>query len=81
MNELVLAKKAADWRRLKALERGRFGEGRYATMFYGEFDSESKILRYVNAGHSLPNTYLRGRRSDCASGRRSAGGFVSRGSI
>jgi serine phosphatase RsbU (regulator of sigma subunit) len=33
---------------------GRFGESRYATMFYGEFDSESRILRYVNAGHSPP---------------------------
>ncbi|HEX4163851.1 MAG TPA: SpoIIE family protein phosphatase [Bryobacteraceae bacterium] len=34
--------------------RGRFGNNRYATMFYGEFDSRSKILRYVNAGHSPP---------------------------
>lgn len=28
-----------------------FGSSRYATMFYGEFDSRSKILRYINAGH------------------------------
>jgi serine phosphatase RsbU (regulator of sigma subunit) len=34
--------------------RGRFGDSRYATMFYGEFDSHSKILRYVNAGHCPP---------------------------
>jgi serine phosphatase RsbU (regulator of sigma subunit) len=33
---------------------GRFGDSRFATMFYGEFDSESKILRYVNAGHCPP---------------------------
>ena len=34
--------------------RGRFGDNRYATMFYGEFDARSKILRYVNAGHCPP---------------------------
>ncbi len=30
---------------------GRFGNNRYATMFYGEFDSRTNILRYINAGH------------------------------
>jgi serine phosphatase RsbU (regulator of sigma subunit) len=34
--------------------RGRFGNNRYATMFYGEFDSHSKVLRYINAGHCPP---------------------------
>jgi sigma-B regulation protein RsbU (phosphoserine phosphatase) len=34
--------------------QGRFGSNRYATMFYGEFDSESMALRYVNAGHCPP---------------------------
>jgi serine phosphatase RsbU (regulator of sigma subunit) len=34
--------------------RGRFGNNRYATMFYGEFDSRSKVLRYINAGHMPP---------------------------
>jgi serine phosphatase RsbU (regulator of sigma subunit) len=34
--------------------RGRFGNNRYATMFYGEFDSRSKLLRYINAGHTPP---------------------------
>jgi serine phosphatase RsbU (regulator of sigma subunit) len=29
----------------------RFGSNRYATMFYGEFDSRSEVLRYINAGH------------------------------
>jgi serine phosphatase RsbU (regulator of sigma subunit) len=33
---------------------GRFGENRYATLFYGEFDSQTQILRYVNAGHMPP---------------------------
>jgi sigma-B regulation protein RsbU (phosphoserine phosphatase) len=34
--------------------RGRFGNNRYATMFYGEFDSRTKVLRYINAGHCPP---------------------------
>lgn len=34
--------------------RGRFGNNRYATMFYGELDTRSKVLRYVNAGHCPP---------------------------
>jgi serine phosphatase RsbU (regulator of sigma subunit) len=34
--------------------RGRFGNNRYATMFYGEFDSEREVLRYINAGHCPP---------------------------
>jgi serine phosphatase RsbU (regulator of sigma subunit) len=34
--------------------RGRFGNNRYATMVYGEFDSRSKVLRYINAGHCPP---------------------------
>jgi serine phosphatase RsbU (regulator of sigma subunit) len=34
--------------------RGRFGNNRYATLFYGEFDSRSRVLRYVNAGHCPP---------------------------
>ena len=34
--------------------RGRFGNNRYATMFYGELDSRCKVLRYINAGHCAP---------------------------
>jgi serine phosphatase RsbU (regulator of sigma subunit) len=34
--------------------QGRFGNNRYATMFYGEFNSQSRVLRYVNAGHCPP---------------------------
>lgn len=34
--------------------RGRFGDNRYATLFYGEFDPKTQILRYVNAGHTPP---------------------------
>jgi len=33
---------------------GRFGDYRYATMFYGEYDSSTRLLRYVNAGNCPP---------------------------
>jgi serine phosphatase RsbU (regulator of sigma subunit) len=33
---------------------GRFGDSRYATMFYGEYDSNTRSLRYINAGHCPP---------------------------
>ena len=33
---------------------GRFGDNRYATMFYGEYNSNTRTLRYVNAGHCPP---------------------------
>ena len=33
---------------------GRFGDSRYATMFYGEYDAASGLLRYIRAGHCRP---------------------------
>jgi serine phosphatase RsbU (regulator of sigma subunit) len=33
---------------------GRFGDNRYATMFYGEYDARTRLLRYVNAGNCPP---------------------------
>jgi serine phosphatase RsbU (regulator of sigma subunit) len=33
---------------------GRFGDNRYVTLFYGEYDSCSGLLRYTNAGHCRP---------------------------
>jgi sigma-B regulation protein RsbU (phosphoserine phosphatase) len=33
---------------------GRFGNNRYATMFYGELDTRGNVLRYINAGHCPP---------------------------
>jgi sigma-B regulation protein RsbU (phosphoserine phosphatase) len=33
---------------------GRFGDNRYVTMFYGEYDPGSGLLRYINAGHCRP---------------------------
>jgi len=33
---------------------GRFGDNRYATMFYGEYHLSTRVLRYVNAGSCPP---------------------------
>ena len=33
---------------------GRFGNNRYATLFWAEYDAPTRILRYVNAGHEPP---------------------------
>ena len=33
---------------------GRYGDNRYATLFYGEFDCRSGVMRYINAGHCPP---------------------------
>jgi len=33
---------------------GCFGDNRYATMFYGEYDLSTRSLRYINAGHCPP---------------------------
>lgn len=42
---------------IEAVNRQVYGSSladRYATLFYGVFDSETRILRYVNAGHHPP---------------------------
>ena len=44
-------------RTLEAVNRQVFGSSladRYATLFYGVFDSTDRTLRYVNAGHNPP---------------------------
>jgi serine phosphatase RsbU (regulator of sigma subunit) len=33
---------------------GRFGNNRYATLFWAEYDTQTRILKYVNAGHEPP---------------------------
>ena len=33
---------------------GRFGNNRYATLFWAEYDAHTRILKYVNAGHEPP---------------------------
>ncbi|HTB15302.1 MAG TPA: SpoIIE family protein phosphatase [Bryobacteraceae bacterium] len=33
---------------------GRFGNNRYATLFWAEYDSQTRVLKYVNAGHEPP---------------------------
>lgn len=31
-----------------------YGSGRYATMFFAEYDTQERLLRYVNAGQNAP---------------------------
>ncbi len=33
---------------------GRFGDNRYATLFWGEYNTHTAVLTYVNAGHPAP---------------------------
>jgi serine phosphatase RsbU (regulator of sigma subunit) len=33
---------------------GRFGDNRYATLFWAEYNAETSVLTYVNAGHPAP---------------------------
>jgi serine phosphatase RsbU (regulator of sigma subunit) len=33
---------------------GRFGDNRYATLFWAEYDAHTSVLTYVNAGHPSP---------------------------
>jgi sigma-B regulation protein RsbU (phosphoserine phosphatase) len=38
-----------------------YGSGRYATMFFAEYDSADRALRYVNAGQNAPLLMVDGR--------------------
>ena len=38
-----------------------YGSGRYATMFFAEYDSGDRTLRYVNAGQNAPLLMVPGR--------------------
>jgi serine phosphatase RsbU (regulator of sigma subunit) len=33
---------------------GRFGDNRYATLFWAEYDAHANVLTYINAGHPSP---------------------------
>jgi sigma-B regulation protein RsbU (phosphoserine phosphatase) len=33
---------------------GRFGDNRYTTLFWGEYNTHTAVLTYVNAGHPAP---------------------------
>ena len=37
-----------------------YGSGRYATMFFAEYDATERSLRYVNAGQNPPLLVIRG---------------------
>ena len=50
---------------------GRFGDSRYATLFWGEYNTHTAVLTYVNAGHPAPILILPGGRIE----RLEADGF------
>lgn len=50
-------------------------EDRYATVFYGVFDSESRTLRYVNAGHNPPVILRRDGSIECLEGSGAPAGM------
>jgi serine phosphatase RsbU (regulator of sigma subunit) len=33
---------------------GRFGDSRYASLFWAEYNAQTEVLTYVNAGHPSP---------------------------
>src|SRR5258708_4003672 len=33
---------------------GRFGDNRYATLFWAEYDAKTRMLQYINAGNPSP---------------------------
>ena len=53
-----------------------YGSGRYATMFFAEYDSGDRTLRYVNAGQNAPLLMVPGTNRRGAQGRRAACGTV-----
>ena len=57
---------------------GRFGDNRYATLFYGEFDSQTQDTALCKCRAYAANIHFCRRRSNQAFRRRSAGRHVSR---
>jgi sigma-B regulation protein RsbU (phosphoserine phosphatase) len=53
----------------------RNASGRYATMFFGEFDASTRSLCYVNAGHNPPLLFTDGGVSELAVGGPPVGLF------
>jgi hypothetical protein len=48
------ADQEVSWRQLNFLLSTRTGPERFASLFWGSYDREARIIRYVNAGHLPP---------------------------
>jgi serine phosphatase RsbU (regulator of sigma subunit) len=57
---------------------GRFGDNRYATLFWAEYNAQTAVLTYVNAGHPSPIVAQSGKIERLDSGGVPIGMFANR---
>ncbi|RPI24192.1 MAG: hypothetical protein EHM61_17770 [Acidobacteria bacterium] len=64
------------WSQLNYLLSTRTGPERFASLFWGSYDREARIIRYVNAGHPPPLLLRPNGSGTCESSRLEEGGPV-----
>jgi sigma-B regulation protein RsbU (phosphoserine phosphatase) len=64
------------WRQLNYLLNTRTAPERFASLFWGSYDREARIIRYVNAGHLPPLLLRRNGDGACQISRLEEGGPV-----
>jgi len=64
------------WRQLNYLLSTRTAPERFASLFWGSYDREARIIRYVNAGHLPPLLMRRNGNGTCKISRLEEGGPV-----
>ena len=64
------------WSQLNYLLSTRTGPERFASLFWGSYDREARIIRYVNAGHPPPLLMRRNGNGTCKISRLEEGGPV-----
>ncbi|RPJ86455.1 MAG: hypothetical protein EHM18_06145 [Acidobacteria bacterium] len=64
------------WSQLNSLLSTRTGPERFASLFWGSYDREAGIVRYVNAGHPPPLLARRDGEGACTLNRLEEGGPV-----
>jgi sigma-B regulation protein RsbU (phosphoserine phosphatase) len=64
------------WSQLNYLLSTRTGPQRFASLFWGSYDREARMIRYVNAGHPPPLLMRRNGNGTCETSRLEEGGPV-----
>jgi sigma-B regulation protein RsbU (phosphoserine phosphatase) len=64
------------WRQLNFLLSTRTGPERFASLFWGSYDREARIIRYVNAGHLPPLLMRPNGNGTCKISRLEEGGPI-----
>jgi hypothetical protein len=64
------------WRQLNYLLSTRTAPERFASLFWGSYDREARIIRYVNAGHLPPLLMRRNSNGTCQISRLDKGGPI-----